>query len=344
MTGTVRCVDLADLEYELPVSAIAQHPVEPRDDARLLVDRGPRITPRDARVHDLGELVGDGDVVVLNSTKVFPARVNAEKPTGGAVEVLLVERLDDRNWMAMVKPSRRVPDGTELTAGSLRITVGGRNTEDGRTRRVEVDVTSGKNVFDALDIEASVALPPYVTEPLGDPDRYQTVYAHRPGSVAAPTAGLHLTQGLIDTLRSTGAKVLTVDLEVGLGTFLPVTEPTLDRHVMHRERFGVDDDVLAACADADRTIAVGTTVVRALEASARGPHTGSTDLFIRPGFDFRVVDALLTNFHQPRSTLLALLAAFVGPRWRDLYGHALAHGYRFLSFGDAMFVPQRMVD
>jgi len=337
---TLPVVELHDLDYPLPPEAIAQRPLDIRDASRLLVDRGPRQTPQDLHVHDLATLVGPGDVVVVNSSRVVPARLTAHKPTGGAVEVLLVEQLGDATWTAMVRPSRRVPVGTTLRAGRLSVVVG-ETASDGRTRTVEVRAAAGVDVREVLAGEAEVALPPYITEPLADAGRYQTVYADRAGSVAAPTAGLHLTAELLASIEHTGAEVCSVDLAVGLGTFLPVTAPRLDDHVMHHERFSVSPEVLGACEEADRVVAIGTTTVRALESAVRDEHGERTDLFIRPGFDFRVVDALLTNFHQPRSTLLALLAAFVGPRWRELYEHALGSDYRFLSFGDAMFVPTR---
>ncbi len=333
-------MDLADLDYDLPASAIAQAPVEPRDAARLLVDRGPGHTPDDRQIRDLAGLVGEGDVVVVNSSRVFPARLTARKPTGGAVEVLLVEQTGADTWTALVKPSRRLAPGSTLECGPLHISVG-ESSVDGRTRTVEIHTDGPRGVPEVLEDVAEVALPPYITEPLADAARYQTVFADRPGSVAAPTAGLHLTTALLGQIEAAGAEVHDVDLAVGLGTFLPVTAERLDDHVMHHERFVVAPSVLEACARADRVIAVGTTTVRALESAVRAEHVERTDLFIRPGFDFRVVDALLTNFHQPRSTLLALLAAFVGPRWRELYEHARYAGYRFLSFGDAMFLPAR---
>jgi S-adenosylmethionine:tRNA ribosyltransferase-isomerase len=193
-----------------------------------------------------------------------------------------------------------------------------------------------------VDRYGAVPLPPYITEPLADPDRYQTVYARVPGSVAAPTAGLHLTPALLGEVRARGVEVHTVDLAVGLGTFRPLTAERIEDHVMHEERYAVPAATLEACRTAaGRVVAVGTTTVRALEsAAATGDTEGHTDLFITPGFEFRVVDVLLTNFHQPRSSLLVMLAAFAGERWRDLYEVALGEGYRFLSFGDAMLVDR----
>lgn len=338
--GTFAPVELADLDYDLPTAAIAQEPVEPRDAARLLVDRGPGAQPDDLSVADLPGLLGPGDLVVVNRTRVFPARVQARKPTGGRVEVLFVERAGE-HWTALVRPGGRVRPGTTLQVegSEVELVVGG-SDDDGRTRHVTIGGATASDDTAVLDEIGRLALPPYLTGDLADPERYQTVFGDRVGSVAAPTAGLHLTPALLAGIRAAGAELRSVELQVGLGTFLPVTADHLDDHVMHAERFEVEAGLLDECAAADRVVAVGTTSVRALEAAARG-HDGSTDLFIRPGFDFRVVDALLTNFHQPRSTLLALLAAFVGPRWRDLYAHALERGYRFLSLGDAMFLPER---
>lgn len=328
-------METASFDYELPPESIAQQPVEPRDRARLLVDRGAS-QPIDHRlVRDLPELVGPGDVVVVNSTRVLPARLRLRKPSGGAVEVFLLEELEPGRWEALVRPSRKVAPGSEFVIDDdLRLVVGER-LADGR-RAVEVHTD---DVLAALDRHGEVPLPPYITEALDDPERYQTVYADRPGSVAAPTAGLHLTPAVLDGIRAAGATVETVDLIVGLGTFRPIMSERVEDHVMHHERYDVPAETMAACRAADRVVAIGTTTVRALESSARsGATTGSTGLFLTPGDRFQVVDTLLTNFHLPRSSLLVLVEAFAGPRWRDLYGEALAAGYRFLSFGDAMLL------
>jgi S-adenosylmethionine:tRNA ribosyltransferase-isomerase len=195
-------------------------------------------------------------------------------------------------------------------------------------------------VIAALDRHGATPLPPYITTDLDDPERYQTVYATQPGSVAAPTAGLHFTDDLMARCRAKGIDIATVDLAVGLDTFRPVTEERAEDHQIHSERYRVSPETLEACARATRVLAVGTTTVRALESAARGPAEGRTDLFIHGKFDFRVVDVLLTNFHMPRSSLLLLLASFAGDRWRDLYATARREGYRFLSFGDAMLVAR----
>ena len=333
-------METADFDYELPAERIAQVPVEPRDSARLLVDRGKGQAPDHRTVADLPELVGPGDVVVVNTTRVLPARLQLRKPTGGAVEVFLLEQQPGGHWDALVRPSRKVAPGTRLEAGPDLVVEVGEHGEDG-IRRVVLHPGPGTGELDALARHGAVPLPPYITAPLGDPERYQTVFADRPESVAAPTAGLHLTPAVLDRCRAAGAEVVTVELAVGLGTFKPMTADRVEDHHMHEERYRVPPATLAACETAERVVAVGTTAVRALESAARrGEPEGRTDLFIRRPFDWQVVDVLLTNFHLPRSSLLVLVDAFVGPRWRDLYAEALATGYRFLSFGDAMLLPR----
>lgn len=324
-------------DYELPPQVIAQTPIEPRDAARLLVDGGPGSVPDDRSVADLPSLLAPGDVLVVNDTRVRPARLRLEKPTGGRAEVLLLDPLGDRTWSALVRPGRRLREGTVLEHdGEAVLTVG---PTDGETR----SVTFGgeRPVDDILADLGEMPLPPYITRSLDDPDRYQTVFARQRGSAAAPTAGLHLTERVLDSVRARGVQVVTVDLQVGLDTFQPLRGPTLADQVMHTEAYRVPEETATAVAEASRVVAVGTTTVRALEAAAVGPAAGRTDLFIRPGFDFAVVDVLLTNFHVPRSSLLVLLEAFMGERWRTLYDHALGAGYRFLSFGDAMVVSRR---
>ncbi len=323
----------------MPEAAIAQEPVEPRSAARLLVSTGPAAVEH-RTVADLPDLLMPGDVVVVNDTRVIPARVRLAKSTGGAVEVLLLERLSAEKWEALVKPGRRVPPGTVLYAnggggGEAVVEVGPR-LEDGRR-----EVTLLAAAEEVLSRHGTLALPPYVHRGLPDPERYQTVYATNPGSVAAPTAGLHLTPDVLAEIRARGIPVVTVDLTVGLDTFRPITVRSIEDHVMHSEAYSVPAETMAACDRAERVVAVGTTTVRALESAARGEPVGRTSLFLRPGSEFEVVDVLLTNFHMPRSSLLVLLAAFLGDDWRRLYRIALDDGYRFLSFGDAMLVSGR---
>jgi S-adenosylmethionine:tRNA ribosyltransferase-isomerase len=350
-------MDVAEFAYELPEASIAQSPIEPRDRARLLVDRGPGAPPEHRTVADLPAFVGPGDVVVVNSTRVLPARLRLTKPTGGAVEVLLLERLPSGEWEALVRPGRRVAPGTELAvAPDLRVCFGGPGPS-GRgsgkegpgegTRLVELVTDGFVDELTLLHRHGVVPLPPYITAPLADPERYQTVFAERPGSVAAPTAGLHLTPAVLDGCRAAGAQIEMVDLVVGMGTFRPISAAKVEDHHMHAERYQVRPATMTACeaarAAGGRVVAVGTTTVRALESAAlSGQLEGRTELFIHRPWHWRAVDVLLTNFHLPRSSLLVLIDAFVGGRWRDLYGTALAAGYRFLSFGDAMLLDRSL--
>lgn len=330
-------MDVADLDYDLPVRAIAQRPVEPRDAARLLVDTGPKRPPSHRTVADLPDVLDPGDLLVLNDTRVRRARLLLRKPTGGAVEVLLLDDLGGGRHEALVRPSRRVAPGTTLTgAAGLAVVVG---DDLGEGRRA-VEVTAGDP-----ERAGEVPLPPYIHGRLDDPERYQTVYARRPASAAAPTAGLHLTDALLGRLDARGVATARVELVVGLDTFRPMTAARVEEHHMHSESYEVPEAtwraVEATREAGGRVVAVGTTVVRALESvAARGELAGRTDLLIRPGHTWACVDRLLTNFHVPRTTLLALVAAFVGPRWRDLYAAALADGYRFLSFGDACLLTR----
>ena len=327
-----------DFAYDLPEAAIAQTPVEPRDAARLLVDRGPDEAPEDHTVADLPSLVRPGDLLVVNDTRVIPARLRLAKSTGGAVEVLLAERTGDREWTALVRPSRRVPPGTVLEGDGDEVLLVGDTVGDGER---SVQLLGDEEPLALVHRLGTLPLPPYITTALDDPERYQTVFARRPGSAAAPTAGLHLTPNVLDRCVAAGATVAEVDLEVGLGTFAPIRAERVEDHTVHTERYVIPETTVHAIERAERVIAVGTTVVRALESwSATGAPAGTTDLFIRRGHEFARVDVLLTNFHVPRSSLLVLVDAFVGDRWRDLYATALDRGYRFLSFGDAMLLER----
>jgi S-adenosylmethionine:tRNA ribosyltransferase-isomerase len=322
--------------FDLPDDRIAREPATPRDAARLLVDQGPQQEPLHRRVADLPDLLQEGDVVVVNETRVLPARLRLRKETGGAVEVVLLDADGPEDtWTALVRPSAKVPEGTELKAGDdLVVEVGERLAEGRRRVRLISD-----DVAAALARHGDVPLPPYLGGLKVDAERYQTVYARVPGSVAAPTAGLHLTREILERLRARGIEVLTVDLAVGLDTFRPVTAERIEDHPVHTERYRVPQATMDACRQARRVVAVGTTTVRALEsAAATNRFEGRTSLLIQPGHRWRVVSAMLTNFHQPFSTPLLLVEALVGPRWRDLYATALAGDYRFLSFGDAMLL------
>jgi S-adenosylmethionine:tRNA ribosyltransferase-isomerase len=309
-------MDIGELDYELPHELIAQQPAARRDGSRLLVyDR----STGDVRHRQFSELPDElrDELVVVNDTRVVPARIPIEAPRG---EVLLLERIDGDVWEGLARPTRRLKPGQRygpvellehLGAGRWRLRLSG-------------------------EPHGETPLPPYITEPLADPARYQTVYARESGSAAAPTAGLHFTPELLASFD-----VERVTLHVGLDTFRPVTEERLEEHVIHGERYSVDEAAWQRIERAERVLAVGTTTVRVLETLARGdaPLEGRTELFITPGFEFRRVDHLLTNFHLPRSTLLALVMAFAGvDEVRHLYELAIAERYRFYSFGDAMLI------
>ncbi len=315
MTITVARVDLAELDYELPSELIAQRPPARRDDSRLLVYERASGALRHRRFSDLPDEV-QTQLVVVNDTRVVPARIPISSPRG---EVLLLERIDGDIWEGLARPTRRLKAGVRYGAVELLEHLG-----EGRWRL-------------RLDGEphGETPLPPYITEPLADPARYQTVYASEAGSAAAPTAGLHFTPEL---LRHFDVERIT--LHVGLDTFRPVTEERLEAHVIHGERYSVGRTAWQRIQGADDVLAVGTTTVRVLETLARdAPLSGRTELFITPGFEFRRVDALLTNFHLPRTTLLALVMAFAGvDETRRLYRLAIDERYRFYSFGDAMLI------
>jgi S-adenosylmethionine:tRNA ribosyltransferase-isomerase len=310
----------SELDYDLPRELIAQHPVERRDESRLLVYERATGAVRHRRFAELPDELRRGELVVVNDTRVLPARIHARRESGGAVEVLLLEPLDeDGLWEGLARPSRRLRPGERLGPVELVESLG-----EGRWRlRLE-----GKPA-------GEMPLPPYITEPLADPERYQTVYARREGSAAAPTAGLHFTPELLGRLD-----LEHVTLHVGLDTFRPVSAGGLDQHGLHSERYVVRPEAWERIRAAERVLAVGTTTVRVLESVASNNLLqGRTSLFIRPGHEFRRVDALLTNFHLPRSTLLALVMAFAGvEETRELYRLAIEQHYRFYSFGDAMLV------
>ena len=333
-----------DFDYRLPDDRIAQVPVEPRDSARLLVDRG-SAHPEHRNVSDLPGILRPGDLLVLNETRVIPARLRLRRSTGGAAEVLLLEPLDAhrRTWEALVRPGGKLSVGEELSTDGVALVRMGERTEAGDTFRVEL--LGDDDPLALLDIYGEMPLPPYIGARLDDPERYQTVFAREPGSAAAPTAGLHFTPDLFDRLASAGVDTATVELVVGLDTFQPISTDDPLQHPMHTERYRVPAATMQACRAAERVVAVGTTAVRALEsAAARQELEGRTDLFIHRGFDWQVVDLMMTNFHLPRTTLLMMIDAFVGPRWRRLYDDALAGDYRFLSFGDAMLLDRRATD
>jgi S-adenosylmethionine:tRNA ribosyltransferase-isomerase len=310
----------SELNYELPQELIAQHPLARRDGSRLLVHDRASGETRHRRFDELRSELPEGTLVVVNDTRVLPARLRLDRPGGGEAEVLLLERVGENGtWEALARPSRKLRPGQKLGPVELLEPLG-----EGRWRlRLE-----GEPAGEA-------PLPPYIREPLADPERYQTVYARSEGSAAAPTAGLHFTPELL-----AGLHVERVTLHVGLDTFRPLAAETLEEHELHSERYEVEAAAWERIDAADRVLAVGTTTVRVLESLARGAAlSGRTDLFVTPGFEFRRVDSLLTNFHLPRSTLLALVMAFAGvEQTRRLYQLAIEEHYRFYSFGDAMLL------
>ena len=332
----------AELDYELPETAIAQKPVEPRHASRLL-------DTRDLTDHtfiDLPGLLEPGDLIVVNASRVRRARLRGTREgSGGSVEALLLERVGERRFSALVRPARRLRSGSVVRFGTVEGTV----LTDPVDGKVELEIGGSGDVEEAIETIGDVPLPPYIKHPIDDPARYQTIYADRPGSSAAPTAGLHVSTEVLAGLTAREIGVAAVDLEVGLDTFRPIATDYVGEHTIHRERYSVSEDTAARIEatkeGGGRVVALGTTVVRVLETTGLPggrvvPGKGTTGLFIVPGFPFRVTDLLVTNFHMPRSTLIALVAAFMGPGWRTAYTTALRRGYRLLSFGDAMLASR----
>jgi S-adenosylmethionine:tRNA ribosyltransferase-isomerase len=336
----------SDFDYHLPLERIAQTPIEPRHASRLLVLRRDRAELEHSRFWELGEFLNPGDLLVINQTRVIPARLYAHKDSGGRVELLLLRRVDERSWEAL-------GGGKRLTAGRRLAVEGGPGVEiveelDGSRRLVRFD----EPVEPYLERIGQMPLPPYIHTPLTDPERYQTVYATQPGSAAAPTAGLHFTPELMVKLENKGIRFASVVLHIGLDTFAPVTEDDPQQHHIHTEWCELGqvavDAINMARHGGNKVVAVGTTSVRTLETAGRNitagggllaPFSGPTDLFILPGFTFRVVDAMITNFHLPHSTLLMLVSAFTGrERILAVYQEAIRLEYRFYSFGDAMLI------
>ncbi|MCO5175550.1 MAG: tRNA preQ1(34) S-adenosylmethionine ribosyltransferase-isomerase QueA [Thermomicrobiales bacterium] len=336
-------------DYDLPEELIAQHPVEPRDAARMLVVDRARQQISDRVFHDLPEYLQPGDLIVVNDTRVLRARLFAQRETGGRVEFLLLQRSADGNWTSLARPARRLRDGERLRlvgpdgqSGADIIEVVGRS-EDAVVVRFDDER--------AIDRAGRVPLPPYIHEDLGDPERYQTVYARETGSAAAPTAGMHFTPELMRQCEAAGIRMTSVTLHVGLGTFQPIKTQDVRDHPMHAEVYAVEPEAIRAIREArangGRILAVGTTSVRTLESIAdrvltsedEGPVSGSTRLYITPGYEFQLVDRMITNFHLPRTTLLLLVASIMGEDlMRRAYAHAVRERYRFYSFGDAMLI------
>lgn len=340
----------SDFDYELPPDRIAQTPIEPRDHARLLVLNRSDGSLLQRHFYDLPEFLHPGDLLVLNETRVIPARLYAHKlDTRGKVELLLLRRLDELSWETLVGgKGMRVGRRLEIDeSGPPRLQAEITAVLDGSRRVVRFD----EPVEQHLTSAGRTPLPPYIHTPLSNPERYQTVYSHTPGSAAAPTAGLHFTPQLLQTLHLRGVGVATVTLHVGLDTFAPVTEEHADQHVIHTEWCGLPPETAQAIRQARRAggriAAVGTTSVRTLESAAQlaashevvRPFEGPTGLYILPGYTFRAVDVMITNFHLPKSTLVMLVSAFAGrERILNAYRTAIAEQFRFYSFGDAMLI------
>ena len=336
---------LSDCMYDLPEERIAQTPVEPRDHSRLMVIHRDTGDIEHKHFYDIIDYLNPGDCLVINETKVIPARLYGERPTGGAVEVLLLKQLGPKRWETLVRPGRKLKPGAEVSFGDGRLKCRVMETTDVGGRIVEFECEGSFEA--ALDALGEMPLPPYIHEKLADRDRYQTVYAKQDGSAAAPTAGLHFTPQLMDRIRDKGVDIVPVLLHVGLGTFRPVKVENIEEHEMHSEYFEVTQDaadrVNAARQRGGRIIAVGTTSVRTLESAAEDGRLvakrGDTNIFIKPGYRFQLVDALITNFHLPGSTLIMLVSA-LWDRERILaaYKTAVEDEYRFFSFGDAMLI------
>ena len=342
-------MNISDFDYELPEERIAQLPLEPRDSSRLMVLHPKDHTIEHHHFHQLGEFLEKGDVLIFNDTRVIPARlIGARDHTGGKVEIFLLRQMDKNQWEALVKPGKKVRVGSIIRfSEELSCEIIAHTDFGGRIVRFIYD-----GVFEEiLDRLGTMPLPPYIHGKLEDQERYQTIYSRVKGSAAAPTAGLHFTENLMDQLRDKGVQFGFITLHVGLGTFRPVHVDVIEEHVMHREFYSVPPEtaelIQTAKKEGRRIIAVGTTSIRTLEASAVRTGnveagSGWTDIFIYPGYQFNVVDAIITNFHLPKSTLLMLISAFAGRAFTlEAYRVAVAERYRFFSFGDAMLIQSK---
>lgn len=339
---------LDDFDYDLPHELIAQTPIKQRDTSRLLVLDHQANTLEDKHFYDILDELHAGDAVVMNNSRVMPARLYGIKPeTGGHVEVLLLHNVEGDVWETLMKPAKRLRVGTTVTFGDGQLTATVTEEREDGIRLIEFHYDG---IFmEILEQLGETPLPPYIKEKLDDPDRYQTVYAKENGSAAAPTAGLHWTQELLDQVAAKGVKLVYITLHVGLGTFRPVEEANIEDHKMHSEFYRLDEAAAAMLnevrANGGRIIATGTTSIRTLETIGtkfKGeikPDSGWTDIFIKPGYQWQVVNAFITNFHLPKSTLVMLVAAFTGrDQILNAYHHAIEEKYRFFSFGDAMFI------
>ena len=337
----------SDFYYDLPKELIAQTPLEPRDSSRLLVLDREKQTLEHKHFYDIIDYLNEGDLLVANDSRVLPARIYGIKDeTGAKVEFLLLKQVANNRWETLCKPGKKAKVGTKFSFGNgiLRATVV--EVKDDGNRIVDFDCE--ENFFTTLDKIGQMPLPPYITAELKDKERYQTVYSHELGSAAAPTAGLHFTTELMDRIKAKGVKIAYVTLHVGLGTFRPVKVDDVTKHKMHSEHYEVPEETAKLINETKknggRVIAVGTTSCRTLESVAAmygeiKPREGFTDIFIYPGFEFKVLDGLITNFHLPESTLIMLVSAFAGYDFiMNAYKEAVKEKYRFFSFGDAMFI------
>lgn len=342
---------LASYDYELPSEQIAQNPAAPRDSAKLLVVDSPT-TCKHGIFRDLPQLLQSGDLLIMNDTRVIPARLYGRKTSGAAIEVLLLQEKQFNIWLALVKPGKRLQPGAQIVfegKGEKLVTATVLEVDEPTGGRLlRFDVPNNLSLLQVIDSFGKMPLPPYITNSQAEDDQYQTVYAQNLGAIASPTAGLHFTAELIQKLAESGINSAFVTLHVGVGTFRPVEVEDVTTHQMHGEWIEVSattvEQIRVTKAKGGRIIAVGTTAVRALEGAAAAsgqlePFCGKTQLFIYPGYQWRVVEGLITNFHLPRSSLLMLVSAFIGrQRLLDLYQDAIASKYRFYSFGDAMLI------
>ncbi|MEG3439516.1 tRNA preQ1(34) S-adenosylmethionine ribosyltransferase-isomerase QueA [Pannus brasiliensis CCIBt3594] len=350
---------LSSYDYHLPPERIAQNPVTPRDSSRLLVVDSPD-SRHFATFRDLPNWLQPGDLLILNDTKVIPARLYGRKTTGAPVEILLLEERPDRSWLSLVKPGKRFKIGSEIAffpksgqtedeSALWKARVIDRDLATGG-RAIEFYTPENRSFWEMLAEYGHMPLPPYVTDSTAVDESYQTVYADKLGSVAAPTAGLHFTPEVFRDLTEKGIETAYITLHVGVGTFRPVETETITDHVMHKEYFEISPETIRKIAETKarggRVIAVGTTVTRALEGAMKEtekeeltPFQGKTDLFVYPGYEWRVIDGMITNFHLPKSSLMMLVSAFIGrERLLDLYREAIEENFRFYSFGDAMLI------
>ena len=337
----------SEFYYDLPEELIAQTPVFPRDSSRMLYLSRSGSVMEDRVFSDLPEYLKQGDVLVINNSKVIPARLFGQKASGAHIEILLLKQLGVKQWECLVRPGKRLKPGTQVTIGEMLTAVVGEYLIDGK-RIVDFDYPESMNFFEILDKLGEMPIPPYITRKLENKDDYQTVYAKPLGSAAAPTAGLHFTEELLDKVREKGVQIAEVTLHVGLGTFRPVKEEDITQHIMHTESYSIDEKnaqiIQSAKEDGRRVICTGTTSCRTVESvyQKHGKICAcheDTSIFIYPGYEFKVMDGLITNFHLPESTLIMLVSAFAGyENTMNAYHHAVEERYRFFSFGDAMLI------